>query len=162
MVVLVKLWRGARIDRAGPAYVACCFVATAAVAALSLPVIAFNLTRLGLWSQFDPLPFIARGVGLWLALSLLGMVAALPFAPAATWLGARLRIENAFYYAAVGGLAVCVLLFLLIGPPRETDFGGEIFAWAVGPACAAAWGGAWWMLYRRWIVRAKRERDIFG
>jgi hypothetical protein len=50
--------------------------------------------------------FILRGVIFWFALSVAGMIVALPFVPAATWVGVRLRIENGYYYSGVGGLTV--------------------------------------------------------
>ena len=155
---LVRLWRSARIGGAGQAYVACCFLSTAVVAALSLPLIAWNLTRLGLWDEFDPLAFIMRGVEIWFVLSIVGVIVAFPFVPAVTWVGARLRMENLLYYCGIGGLTVCALVYLLYGPPRETDFGETIIAWIVGPPCGAAWGGTWWILHRRWIARPKQER----
>jgi len=153
---LVRLWRSARIERAGSAYIACSFLATAEVAALALLATVSIRTYRGHWDQFDPLAFVAQGVDAWFALSIAGIIVAGPFVLAATWVGVRLRVESALYYFLTGGLTACVLVYLLFGASRQTEF-GSVLEWIIGPSCGAAWGATWWILHRRWIASANRS-----
>lgn len=148
-----RLFARLRIDRPLDAYALCGIAATATVAAVHVAVMAWNLTRLGGWPEFDWPDYVLSGTLIWAAITIAGLVVAGPFVAAATWLGRRFGFESALYYAATGAISASALVLLLLGPPRPGDFDTALAGWLIVPPCAAAWGAAWWYLHRRWQAR---------
>jgi len=143
-----------RIDDPLPAYFACCLAATTIVAGGAMLAMIRDVARNPDWPAFDWLNFFAIGILRWIILTVMGAVLAAPFVPAATWIGARLRIESALYYIGLGSAIMAALVLLLVGPPRESPFGTAIASWLIGPPCGASMGFAWWYLHRRWKARS--------
>jgi hypothetical protein len=142
-----------RIDNGALAYVASCIAATTLIGGVWVLATIGNVARRPDWPPFDWSNLVATSIVRWIILTMAGAVLAAPFVPTATWIGARLRIESALYYAGLGAAIMAALALLLAGPPRESPFGTAIAAWMFGPPCGAAMGFAWWYLHRRWRSR---------
>jgi len=141
----------ARIERAGSAYFACAFLATALVAAVGLPLALLRVAWMGRWAQFDPGAFAVQGAIAWLSTSVLGLFAAWPFVALATWAGKkRLHLESALYYALTGGGTATAIVLLIFGLRALSNFGTANFAWIIVPPSGVSWGLMWWFLHRRW------------
>jgi len=138
----------------------CCAVSTAALAGVGGGLIIWSVARHDLWAHFSTGGFILSGMNGWVFATLIGAVVAAPFVSVATWIGAQLKVESMLYYLASGVLSACLLIFLIVGPPRESPFGGTMAAWGITVLGAAILGISWWYLHRRW--RAPQRATASG